>query len=120
MKIGVLGLFSGPYHYAATVSVRKGKPGLRERIRRILAGGRSITGRGEIQRELYPSGQWTLEDTADLNRTMNRMIQDGELIETKTDVAGAHEFPAVSEWHYKLGTPVRAEQPISYEYGDYD
>lgn len=99
---------------------KRPKPTLRERIRRILAGGRSITGRGEIQRELYPSGQWTLEDTADLNRTMNRMIQDGELIETKTDVAGAHEFPAVSEWHYKLGTPVRAEQPISYEYGDYD
>lgn len=100
--------------YGGYCPLPKAKPSLAERIRRILAGGRSITGRGELQRELYPDGKWTLEDTADLNRTLNRMIQDGEIVETKTDLPGANEFPAVAEWSYRLGTGKPATDPNYY------
>lgn len=91
--------FSGFWGY---LSPKKAGPTLSERIERVLAGGRSIVGRGDLQKELWPSG-WTLEDTADLNRTLNRMIQDGRVIETRREVPGAHDFPAVSEYVYSLG-----------------
>ena len=69
--------FSGFFGYFGALP-KKPKKTLAERIRGLLAGGRSIVGRGDIQRELWPNG-FTLEDTADLNRTLNRMIRDGRL-----------------------------------------
>ncbi len=86
------------------------KSSLRERIRRVLAGGRTIIGRGELQRELWPDGKWTLEDTADLNRAVNGMVQDGELVETRLEVPGAHEFAPAVEWSYRLGPGKLADE----------
>ena len=93
--------FSGFFGYFGALP-KKPKKTLAERIRGLLAGGRSIVGRGDIQRELWPNG-FTLEDTADLNRTLNRMIRDGEVVETKRDIPGAHQFAPAEEYVYTAG-----------------
>lgn len=91
--------FSG---YWGAFPPKKAGPTLAERILRALAGGRSIVGRGELQKELWPSG-WTLEDVADLNRTLNRMIETGAVTETKREVPGAHQFAPAVEYIYTAG-----------------
>lgn len=80
---------------------KKPAPTLADRIRRVLGNG-PIVGRYDLAKELWPSG-WTLEDTADLNRTLNRMIRDGSVVETKREVPGAHEFAPAVEFVYTKG-----------------
>ena len=99
---------SGAYFSGYWLPPKKTGPDLAERIRRALAGGRSIVGRGELQRELFPSGQWTLADTEELNRTLNRMIRDGEVLEMRQEAPGADEFRAFVEWAYRLAPPKKA------------
>ena len=76
------------------------KKSLSERIRALLAAG-PIVGRTALQRDLWPNGS-TLEDTADLNRTLTRMIADGTVIEQRREVPGAWEHAPAVEWAYSL------------------
>lgn len=111
--------FSGFFGYFGALP-KKPKKTLAERIRGLLAGGRSIVGRGDIQRELWPNG-FTLEDTADLNRTLNRMIRDGEVVETKRDVPGSHQFAPAIEYVYTAGSGRAPDlRQEAWQYGDYD
>lgn len=85
---------------------------LADRISRALAGGRKITGRYGLAKELWPSG-WTMIDMSELNWFLNRMIQDGRVIETKREVPGANEFPAAVEYEYSLGrAPTAPPEPV--------
>jgi len=98
------------------------KKSLSERIRALLTAG-PVVGRTALQRDLWPSG-WTLEDTADMNRTLNRMIADGEVVEQRREVPGAWEHAPAVEWVYSLAdvvvVPAPARLPVvTQELGPY-
>jgi hypothetical protein len=91
--------FSGFWGYSPPA--KPAGPSLAARISRLLAGGRSIVGRYDLAKELWPSG-WTSEQMNQLNGAVRDMIALRDLVETPREVPGAHEHAAAIEYVYSL------------------
>jgi hypothetical protein len=82
-------------------SPKKAEKPIDSRLRAALAGGRQVTGRFDLAKEVWPGG-WTLDDIKQLNSTIARMMSSGELIEARREIPGSHEHPAAIEFVYSL------------------
>jgi hypothetical protein len=74
-----------------------------QRILRALRNEPRITGRYDLLKSCVPSGQWTLEDTADMNAAVASLIENGQILEQKVQIEGTgEEGPPVFEYVYSI------------------
>lgn len=74
-----------------------------QRIIRALKNEPKIVGRYDLLKSCVPSGQWSLEDTSDLNWAVTALIEQGRITEEQVQIEGTgHEGPPVYEYVYRI------------------
>ncbi len=74
-----------------------------DRVLRALRNEPRITGRYDLLKSCVPSGQWSLEDTSDMNTAINTLLDNGRICEDRVQVEGTgNEGPPVFEYVYSI------------------
>ncbi len=74
-----------------------------QRVLRALRNEPRITGRYDLLKSCVPSGQWTLEDTENMNQAIYSLLNDDKIREEKVQIEGTgNEGPPVFEYVYSI------------------
>ncbi len=74
-----------------------------QRVIRALKNEPRITGRYDLLKSCVPSGQWSLEDTSDMNAAITSLLDSDRIREEQVQIEGTgHEGPPVFEYVYSI------------------